>query len=206
MCEEFGQDLILHLLPGHRGRNLERSFRFLHLTCATERQLSQCWTNAMIWLRAYPKYKHKGNVLFWTAWCFGDFFQAVEPQQWVEALPQIRVVRPCSGSIHLASTLQKSSVSLRWGHQSRCSRRSPLEPAPVIPSLLWAKTKWPHCCFSSVRNLKRASVKAMTGLYQKTPFCSLWQRHPGDSSGWWLWLTVCPFSQRSVYSVGSATW
>lgn len=188
------------------GREILRSFHFLHLTCAMERQLSQCWTNAKIWLRIYLKWEHKRNVLFWTLCCFGDFFQALESQKSVEALQQIAVVRPYSGSSHLPSTLQKSSTSLLWGHRLRRSRRSPLQPAPVIPFLLGAKTKWPHCCFSPMTNLNTTLAKAMTRLCQRAPLCSLWQRHPGNSSGWWLWFTVCPFSQRSVCSVWSAAW
>lgn len=68
-------------------------------------------------------------------WCFGVLCFVVvsdlEPQKSVEALPQIAGSRLCSGSIPLASTLQKSSVFLLLGHQSRHSRKNPFEPAPV---------------------------------------------------------------------------
>lgn len=115
-------------------------------------------------------------------------FQALESQQLVEALSQIAGVRPYSASIHSASALQKLSMSFLWGHWSMCSRRSPLEPSPIIPFILRTKTKWPHYCLSPMRNLNTTWVKAMTRLCQRAQFCR--QRHSSNSSGWWLWFTV----------------
>lgn len=44
----------------------------------------------------------------------------------------------------------------------RCSRRSPLEPAPLIPFLLWAITLVWHHWFSPIRNLNKTWVKPTT--------------------------------------------
>lgn len=155
-------------------------------------QLSQCWANAMIWLRIYPtqEYLVLDTVwevlfmlwnLFWEQgiWkCLG--FQFIEPHKSAETLPQAAVVRSCSGSVHLASTLQKSSavplgplVEALWDESLRVSSSYPL---------LWAKTKWRHCCFSPMSELNETLVKAMARLCQRTPFCSLREIYPGNSS------------------------
>lgn len=69
----------------------------------------------------------------------------------MEALPQTAVARPYCGSIHLAPALQKSSVLFRWGHQSRHSRMSPSEPAPI--------TQLPHFFYGpSLNGLIAASL------------------------------------------------
>lgn len=158
-------------------------------------QLSQCWANAMIWLRIYPtqeQYLVLDTVwealfvlrnLFWKqdVWkCL--VFQFTEPQKSAETLPQTAVVRSFSGYVNLASTLQKSSAVL-LGPSVEALWEEFLRDSSSYP-LLWAKTKRHHCCFSPVSELNATSVKAMARLCQRTPFCSLRETRTGNSSGW----------------------